>query len=183
VELALNFPNDNLKQSWFVVLELAPLDEMPHSVYTFLEQVSRGLFNDGGYSFHHIGSHVIQGGPFANRLTDPDMGMSPSERFAKSGLAHVLFQEYSHQFPHEHYSLGFAHRPSGPSIYINLKNNTQLHGPGGYSADGHGDPCFAKVVKGHDVIDMMLKGPFTNDEDKWKELAENIAVRWIHIMQ
>jgi len=47
-----------------VILELAPIDLMPHSVYFFLEQVHNKLYD--GFSFHINADHVIQAGPKPN---------------------------------------------------------------------------------------------------------------------
>jgi hypothetical protein len=43
-----------------IVLEMAPLDEMPHANYWFLSQVSLGLWN--GCSFHRNAAHVLLSG-------------------------------------------------------------------------------------------------------------------------
>jgi hypothetical protein len=38
-------------------------------------------------------------------------------------------------------------------------DNSKIHGPGGqahYELDDEADPCFAKVVEGHDVVDTLI---------------------------
>jgi hypothetical protein len=90
-----------------LVLKLAPLDQMPHSVHHFLEQVSQGLYD--GCSFHRNAHHVLQGGPAPNFLTPPD-AKSLRSRFKEAGLLHVMFQEYNEEFPHEEYTVGYARR-------------------------------------------------------------------------
>ena len=64
VELNLQFPpgydklDESVPDKARIVLELAPVDEMPHTVYWFLEQVSRQLYDFT--SFHrNAGKHVI----------------------------------------------------------------------------------------------------------------------------
>ncbi len=41
----------------------------------------------------------------------------------------LAFQEYSPNFPHVQYSLGYAARPGGPEMYISTVDNVQNHGP------------------------------------------------------
>lgn len=79
-----------------IVIEMAPVDEMPHTVYWFLSQVDRGLYN--GASFHRNAGHVVQGGPTANFATPPDLKLA--KNFQQAGFNSVLFQEYSPKFPH-----------------------------------------------------------------------------------
>jgi cyclophilin family peptidyl-prolyl cis-trans isomerase len=124
------------------IIEMAPDSEMPHSVYWFLEQVERRLFD--GTTFHRNAFHVLQGGP----ISETDM-----VPFKESGFQSVLFQEYSPQFPHERYTLGYTGRPGGPDFYINLVNNIKNHGPGGQNNEA--DPCFAKIVDGFDAVERM----------------------------
>jgi cyclophilin family peptidyl-prolyl cis-trans isomerase len=182
VEVEVNFPTHQ-EENWYFTIELAPIDEMPHSIHTFLELVSRGLFDNGGYSFYSNAVHVIQGGPFSNHLTGSDIG-NVEERFQESGYASVLFQEYSESFPHEKYTLGFTGRPGGPSFYINTRDNTQDHGPGGYAADGKGDPCFGKVIHGFDVVDKMHQASGEIIDGEWKHTdGGSIAVRSMKYMQ
>ena len=188
VEFEIHFPQDAQDVNHYFVVELAPIHDMPHAIHTFLEQVSRGLYNvgTGGYSFHHNGGHIIQGAPIPNHLTTPNANLE--ERFTLSGYGHVLFQEYSNNFPHVEYTLGFTGRPySGPNFYINTRNNAQLHGPGGYSNDGYGDPCFGKITFGTEVItrihEQSSPGGLVRDGE-WKEMEHGpIAVRSVKIIQ
>jgi cyclophilin family peptidyl-prolyl cis-trans isomerase len=162
----------------FFVVELAHIDEMPHASYVFLEQVDRGLYN-GAYSFHHNAHHVIQGGAVPNFLSgDADL----PERFRESGFASVLFQEYSSNFPHAKYTLGFSGRPGGPTFYISTDDNTVAHGPGGYARDGEADPCFAKIVEGFDAVDHMHTFPVVKFGE-YLPMPYPIAVRSMRILK
>lgn len=96
------------------VIEMAPEALMPHAVYTFLEQADRGLYN--GCSFHRNANHVMQAGPVGNFKTPPNTHLY--DRFKKSGFEKLLFNEYSKDFPHYKYTLGYAGRPGGPDWYI-----------------------------------------------------------------
>jgi cyclophilin family peptidyl-prolyl cis-trans isomerase len=157
-----------------ITIEMAPVDEMPHAVYWFLEQVSRKLYD--GFSFHRNAGHVIQGGAARNFLSDPDH--PPSEQpFKDAGFHSVLFQEYSDKFPHNKYTLGFAGRPGGPEFYISKKDNSKIHGPGGqksYEDSSEADPCFAKVIDGFDLVDRMMGLPVK--DGKYKALKDNVAI-------
>jgi len=152
VELTLDLPQpDNT-----ILLQTAALDEMPHSIHLFLEQVSHGLYD--GTSFHRNAQHILQAGPSRNAQSHAAFRRHPS-------LTSVLFQEYSHDFPHYEYTVGYAGRPGGPDFYINLGDNSELHGPGGQASHYNGseeqmvhlqaDPCFALIVKGRALIERL----------------------------
>ncbi len=87
--------------------------QMPYTVNQFLSQVSLGLLN--GCSFHRNAGHVVQGGPVSNHLNP---GTNPNKGFKDAGLESVIFQEYSADFPHKKYTLGYAGRPGGPDFYV-----------------------------------------------------------------
>jgi cyclophilin family peptidyl-prolyl cis-trans isomerase len=130
-----------------IVIEMASLDLMPHSVYTFLEMVSSGLLN--GCSFILNALHVLKAAPL------PYDGTSASDKaraFLEHGLESVAFREYTPEFPHSKYTVGFA-ADGSPSFYINTEDNTEIH---------VGDPCFAKVISGFDTIQRLEKMPTRN---------------------
>jgi hypothetical protein len=133
-------------------VELAPIQDMPHSVHLFLEQVSHGLWNRREHlSFHVNTAHIIMAGPTSKEAR---------QAFQIYGLSHLAYPEYSDSFPHEQYTLGFAGRPGGPSFYINTANNSEVHGPGGqeqHVLTEYADSCFAKVVSGFSVLEEILE--------------------------
>jgi len=135
------------------VVELAPLDLMPHSIEAFLDMVVNRVW-DNSVFYHHLSQgHVVAAAPVSYGTFQ-----SKQHQMESLGYTGVSFPEYSKEFPHQQYTLGFA--GNGPNFYINTMDNTDHHGPGG---QGHhdlatdADPCFAKVVSGFDVIskDMM----------------------------
>jgi hypothetical protein len=71
------------------------------------------------------------------------------------------FPEYNPKYPHAKYTVGFAGK--GPTFYINALDNSDDHGPGGQNhhlLPEDADPCFAKVIKGHHVVDKLVElGP------------------------
>lgn len=182
MEFEVEFPHG--EHSWFFGVELAPLEHMPHAVATFLEQVHLGLYNHGGFAFHHNGHHITYGSPVPNMLTHPD-GVDDMEaaqahlthRFTDSGFGSLLFTEYSPEFPHTEYTLAFAGRPGGPSLYINTVNNADAHGE-------MGDPCFAKVITGMDVVEQIHQASGGHLQlGDWKETSHGpIAVRTAKII-
>lgn len=180
VQFDPDFPKlaDSDEEVATIVIELAPVNELPHVVYWFLEQVSRGLYD--GCSFHRNAGHVVQGGPKPNFLSPPNPDLQ--KRFKDSGFVSVLFQEYSAKFPHVKYTLGFAGRPGGPDFYISTMDNSVNHGPGGqtsYEDPTEADPCFAKVVEGFNVVDRIQLSPV---EPGWyKAMVHNVAIRSMKI--
>lgn len=156
-----------------MTLELAPLDEMPHTLYTFLEQVNLGLFNGMGFAFHHNGPHIIMGSP-----TD----QAHIDRFWESGVGHVLFPEYSNAFPHVAYTAGLSGRPGGPDFYFNTRDNTHSHGPQGYSTDGLADPCFGRITRGWDIVDRIHASTGELMDGDWKEIQPAILIQSIKLL-
>lgn len=90
----------------FIEIELAPIELIPVSVWTFLE-VSR-TFKNG--AFHRNAGHVLQVQVQSNEIKK-----------------HLPFQEYSKDFPHKKGTVGYCGRPSGPCWYVSLINNSVNH--------------------------------------------------------
>lgn len=80
-----------------LVIEMAPIEYIPVSVWTFLE-VARTWIKG---SFHRNAGHVLQATTKASAIT-----------------RHLPFQEYSKNFPHKKGTTGYCGRPSGPCWYI-----------------------------------------------------------------
>jgi hypothetical protein len=130
-----------------LVLEMAPLDLMPHSVYTFLEMVDAKLFD--GCSFILNAMNIIKAAPLPYLK-----GSSVSHKvkaFARLGLDTVSFREYSPAYPHDQYTVGFS-TDGIASFYINTQNNTDPFGAGG-------EPCFARIVSGFETLAKMEDEP------------------------
>ncbi|KAG7351920.1 cyclophilin type peptidyl-prolyl cis-trans isomerase [Nitzschia inconspicua] len=182
VQFDPSFPkeSENEEDTGTIIIELAPVEELPHVVYWFLEQVNRKLYDLT--SFHRNAGHVIQGGPAPNFLSPPNPQLH--KRFKDSGFDSILFQEYSAKFPHVQYTLGFAGRPGGPDFYISTRDNSINHGPGGqssYEDPSEADPCFAKVVEGFDVVNRMQRSPI---KPGWyKAMQNNVAILSMRILQ
>lgn len=134
-----------------IVIETASIEHMPHAVYLFLEQVSHRLYD--GTAFHRNAAHLIQAGPSANSHKHANFRHEPS-------LNSVMFQEYTPEVAHKQYTLGYPGRPGGPDFYINMRDNSFLHGPGGQTNHysdmiTDADPCFAKVVEGYEACERI----------------------------
>ena len=142
------------------MVELAPLSAMPHAAHIFLEQVSHGLWDSAW--FYINGPHVMQAGPQAEETDDSDddpreVSLRP---FKEVSLESLHFPEYSKDFPHAAWTLGFTGRPGGPDFYINKIDNSEAHGPGGqyqHELSEFADPCFAKVIKGFDTLEDIVR--------------------------
>ena len=189
------------QQLYSFIIEMAPIDLVPHAVHLFLEQVDHGLLN--GTYFYLNGPHILQAGPQfveedeeelerylaekeeeatkkkekkkkrkkerSDRDGEDDEDDDEDEeddeeddeddeeykrenirlrKFAALGLEKLAFPDYSDEFPHEPWTLGFTGRPGGPDWYINKVDNSKGHGPGGqkqHALDEQGDSCFAIV--------------------------------------
>ena len=175
VEVYVEFPqfveNTDLDQ-WPRVrgtlrLEMAPLDLMPVAVNLFLQQIYHGLWN--GCAFVVNAEHILQAGPHQPTPDGKEYSLNSEEllhRFTDAGLLELPYQEYRDEYPHEPYTIGYAGRPGGSNWYINKVNNTINHGPGGqqhHSLNEEADPCFAKVVGGWEVLELVQKIPIDAD--------------------
>lgn len=113
------------------VIEMAPYDLIPCSVFYFLE-IARTY---KGGKFHRNAGHVLQ---------------AAAQSEATAGHKSMPFQEYSPEHPHAKYTTGYAGRPSGPGWYVSIQDNIKNHGPGSqqkknpYEADSN----FGRVVEG-----------------------------------
>ena len=128
------------------VIETAPMDLVPYSVYNFLEVV-RG-YQGGG--FHRKAGHVLQ--------------VSVQSSLAKDALA---FQEYSPQFPHKKQTVGYCGRPSGHNgcWYISTIDNTRNHGPGSQQQQNpfEADANFGRIVEGYDLVEPRIRSALPKD--------------------
>jgi len=102
--------------------------------------------------FLHRVHHIIQAIPITSS------GIEKREQFESPNML-MSFPEYDSRYPHDKYTVGFSGRPGGPEFYISTQDNAKFHGPGGqsrYEELAHdADPCFGKVIRGHNVIDRM----------------------------
>ena len=89
-----------------IVIEMAPVELIPVSVYTFLE-VARTWVRG---AFHRNANHVLQVQAVSSEIHQ-----------------HLPFQEYSKDFPHKKGTTGYCGRPSGPCWYVSLIDNTVNH--------------------------------------------------------
>eukprot|EP00573_Skeletonema_grethae_P008338 CAMPEP_0201693728 /NCGR_PEP_ID=MMETSP0578-20130828/6220_1 /ASSEMBLY_ACC=CAM_ASM_000663 /TAXON_ID=267565 /ORGANISM="Skeletonema grethea, Strain CCMP 1804" /LENGTH=346 /DNA_ID=CAMNT_0048179299 /DNA_START=34 /DNA_END=1074 /DNA_ORIENTATION=- len=144
-----------------IVIELAPISLIPYSVYNFLE-IARTWKNG---AFHRNAGHVLQA-------------------IARSGVTQSMpFQEYSKEYPHKKYTIGYAGRPSGPEFYLSIQDNSQNHGPGSQQKHNpyEADCIIGRIIQGVedgtvDRIHTMPGKEFLNDKKKW------VLIRRMHIL-
>jgi len=96
VMLTLKIPNGKQFTLENIVVEMAPLDLVPHAIHLFLEQVSHKLW-DGTYIYLN-GPHVMQSGPQNHQNDKGDD--SALQKFIDQKLDKLAFPEYSPDFPH-----------------------------------------------------------------------------------
>ena len=156
----VEFEINNKGKTDFFTLETAPNELMPHSVFTFMDMVDRKVWDNS--VFIHKWNHIVQAAPIT-----PD---GQNRRDEVDGV--LSFPEYSEEFKHDQYTVGFSGRPGGPEFYINLTDNDDSHGPGrqDHSTILHdADPCFARIVRGKEAIDRLkhtsLEAINNSDED------------------
>jgi cyclophilin family peptidyl-prolyl cis-trans isomerase len=177
VKMTLRLPQtDEIKS---MVLEMAPLDLMPHSVHVFLEMISHRLW-DNNVFWHHPGvTHVVTATTIQYQSGEPR-----NHHFQQLRLGGVSFAEYTDAYPHEMYTVAFAGR--GPDFYINTKNNSKSHAPGTqahHALDDEADPVFAKVVEGKDVVDSLLKlsAEATRNRPAVRDWNDNVLTHIIRV--
>jgi|UniRef100_A0A8J9SX81 cyclophilin family peptidyl-prolyl cis-trans isomerase len=146
VEVELQFPDHKVGPHKFVI-ELAPIEVMPHSVDVFLRMVSTHLLD--GCSFILNALHVVKAAPLPY---DGSSAADKAKAFTEHGLESVAFREYNADYPHKQYTVGFA-ADGSPSFYINTEDNSEIH---------IGDPCFGRIVEGFDTIRRLEASPTRN---------------------
>jgi cyclophilin family peptidyl-prolyl cis-trans isomerase len=134
------------------IVELAPVETMPHSIELFLDMVTNKMWDNSVFYHHFTQHHVVAAAPVSYGTFQ-----SRQHQFEALGYSGIAFPEYHQSYPHEKFTIGFAGR--GPNFYINTMDNTEHHGPGG---QGHhdlptdADPCFGRVISGFDVVSKEM---------------------------
>ena len=159
--------DDKASEETFVV-QMADLDSMPHSVLTFLDMISHKLWDNTVFYFSPSASHVLAAAPVAYGTFEPK-----SHHFEALGFTGNVFAEYSEEFTHEPWAIGFSGK--GPNFYINISDNRQQHGPGGqghHDLPGEADPCFGKIISGVKVVKKLVKS------NKKLNFKNQVPVTW-----
>ena len=194
VEIELEYPKvddpSSDPSSWprirnTLIIEMASLDLMPHTVNLFLQQVHYQLWD--GCSVGTNPKHIMQIGP---SYSDEEIsGDAPHYHdFHDKGLAKVAYQEYNEQFPHEKWTIGMPGRPGGPDFYVNKINNSIVHGPGGqvnkHDLHNEADPCFGKLVEGTEKVMKEIDRIPTTGRDKKRppELSYPVVIIGAKVM-
>mmetsp|Transcript_14285 Transcript_14285/g.25500 ORF Transcript_14285/g.25500 Transcript_14285/m.25500 type:complete len:607 (+) Transcript_14285:163-1983(+) len=155
VRLIFAFPSFPVNES--ILLELAPLDIMPHTIHTFLRMIKERMYAEGTFILSR--DHIVVGGPVD--LHNNENNQILEQRMIRQGYfpdGALLFMEYTPDYPHVQHSVGF-NQAGGPVFYFNMKDNTELHAPHNGEGGGNkeGDPCFAKIVEGFDVAKRIAQ--------------------------
>jgi cyclophilin family peptidyl-prolyl cis-trans isomerase len=187
VEMQLVFdPESNVydadkdQNAALVVIQTARIEHMPHSVFQFLELVSHKVYD--GTTFHKRLNHIVQAGPSVETKAQ----QRGSLLLLDPSLSNIMFQEYSPEMAHTPYTVGFPGRPGGPDFYVNMKDNSAIHGPGGQSWHygdlvDDADPCFGTIVEGIDVIERIHQSNVK--PTKWEDaIAHPILIKKMTIL-
>ena len=152
----LTFAFQDSVENESILIELAPLDLMPHTVHTFLKMTSKKLFSKA--TFVLVQPHILVLGP--EDSFDKENNAILKERMMSEGYqpnGALLFGEFTPEYPHTQYTIGFNRR-RGPTFFINMRDNSRSH-RSYYTDDGsyvEGETCFAKIAEGLDVIPRIL---------------------------
>lgn len=161
VKINLGFENGSQTES--ILVELAPLHFMPHTIKVFLDMVKKKAYHGGTFIISR--KHILVGGPID--VHDKENNQQLEDRMLDEGYfpnGSLLFGEYTPEYPHAPFTIGF-NQIGGPIFYINTQDNDQLHGDmGDQQKKKEGDPCFAKVIEGFDVIER-ISNISTNADD------------------
>jgi hypothetical protein len=171
VDMKVGFPQTMLQAgNWsaaepqfaIIPIKMAPMEHVPYCTFYFLENIVKN-FKKG--SFHRRASHVLQamiGG--GNKA---------------AGFA---FQEYSKEYPHKKYTLGYAGRPSSAhALYISTMDNSGNHGPGSQGSKTEADGIIGEILtqQGIDVVTRMQQQPgagkgagFVSDSKNFIEILD-----------
>jgi len=103
-----------------------------------------------------------------------------TKKFQDLGLDQLAFPDYSPEYPHIPWTVGYTGRPGGPDWYINKVDNTEGHGPGGqaqHELEEQGDSCFGTVSRageGRDRIAKYIYGSkIYGDNSEWNHFIAN----------
>jgi len=143
-----------------IVIEMAPIEYIPVSVYNWLE-IAR-TWKSG--AFHRNAGHVLQATTNAGAV--------------KKSLA---FQEYSKLHPHKKGTAGYCGRPSGPCWYISIQDNTGNHGPGSQQQKNphEADANFGRIVEG---LDDVVPRIHTTPQKSWLDKNNQILIKTMTIL-
>lgn len=127
----------------YFTIQTAPNDIAPHAILKFMEMINTKSWDDT--LFYHQADHVVMGVPINIK----------AERKKTPALKPLLFSEHNEKYPHEKLTIGFS--DGGPNFYINIEDNTKIHGPGGGDDDDHGimnqgESCFGRIIHGQDIV-------------------------------
>jgi cyclophilin family peptidyl-prolyl cis-trans isomerase len=174
-----------------LIIETAPMTLAPYSAFYFLEMVEhfqRGAFHRSAGHVLQAYAELDRGkkgtpkpkgdeeNEDANKeeVSDHKAQEKQHGRESKKNLhassenifthaTPLAWQEYSPDYPHKQWTLGYAGRPGGPSFYISIEDNTNNHGPGSQGSKTEADTCFGRVVRGKEVVRRMKKQPGAKD--------------------
>lgn len=135
-------------------VRMAPLSTVPHSIETFLDHVSNKVWDNTILYSHNSQNHVVPAAPLSYGTFE-----SKEHEMETLGFTGVSFPEYSNDYPHKKYTLGFV--DGSLNFYINAFDNSEHHGPSAqphHELEGDADPCFGEIIEGFGVLQDMQYG-------------------------
>ena len=84
----------------------------------------------------------------------------------KQDIKPLAFQEYSRDYSHKEYTIGFAGRPStAEHIYISTRDNTRNHGPGSQGSKTEADGIIGKIIGDYDIYKSKVLSSYVSELD------------------
>jgi len=171
VEFTLDMPAPD---NTFIV-ELAPVEKMPHSVHVFLDAVHHKFWHGKTFwlNAHHL---LLASSRFQYALKEEGAWNSSIHPDDVHLTLSTSFSEYSQEYSHSSWTVGFAGRPGGPDFYINKHDNKHLHGPNRqphHLLEGDADSCFGAVSAGFETL-QKVDAMAVNEETR--EIAQPVGI-------
>lgn len=133
-----------------ITLRLAPQSDIPEIVGHFLKLVE---------SHYYKGACFVRAEPGFLLQVD---GRKKDGSWKLNPLPPLNFNTSSAKYKNIEGAVAFAGRPPKQSFFINLNDNSRWLGPkGAYGASDPGDPVFAHVEEGWDVIQRIVNSKTT----------------------
>jgi cyclophilin family peptidyl-prolyl cis-trans isomerase len=166
---------DSIEKPNTFEVELAPLAEMPHTVFTVLNMIQLRLFDKT--SLVYADSSRIQGGSPYHATTEVSNKLL--DRYEKFGLLDfpLGFKEYIPSFDHQSFTIDIVNdATSGPTLVINLSDNS----PSNLGNDKDLERrviCFGRIVSGLETLKRIQDAPKGADGYTLEPRIEIEAVR------
>ena len=152
VKLELDHPILSDEDEKYLTIDLFTSEQTPHTKYTFLEQIHRGLWS--GKEFN-VNSPVAL-------LTIPSI----DDSFMEAGLFDLGIIENDLTIPHEQWTV--CYKKKGSIFFISKTDNQNEE-----------DVCFGRVIRGKNILQSLSRLPI---KSHYYDLEEPITITTTSIL-